>query len=146
MAKYVERGGVVLFETPGGQGEFTASAEAMAESVFGQAPQSINSSRIVTGEGLPKGQRLARIGYRPFAVQQFGIGETAPRLLGIAPDGQIATRAVQPGGSQPGAPGSAVLGGARLPAGQRPRADGEHRGACAAAFESRVAGPGGAAG
>jgi hypothetical protein len=80
---FAAAGGTVLFETPGGRGEFTVAAEKALEAAFSQAPQSINASRIVTGEGLAGAANLSSIDYRPFAIQAFGTRETAPRLRGI---------------------------------------------------------------
>ena len=85
---YVEGGGVILFETPGGRGDFTREAETMAESLFGSKPQRLVDTRIVTGDGLDGAARLSTIGYRPYAQQVFAAPETTPRLRGLIVDGQ----------------------------------------------------------
>jgi hypothetical protein len=87
---YVEGGGVILFETAGGRGPFALAAEQMCRELLGDLvgpPQALGPSRIVTGEDLPGAPDLARVEYRPFAVEAFGARETRPRLQGMAIDG-----------------------------------------------------------
>lgn len=81
---YVERGGTILFETPGGGGGFTESAEQMAGALFGRPIESMVYSRIISGEGLDNGANLARLEYRPFSMNVFGTRETSPRLRGMS--------------------------------------------------------------
>lgn len=85
---YVESGGVILFETPGGRGEFAASAERMMQELFGQAPSPLGNSRIITGLGLPDAANLARVDYRPYSLQTFATRENSPRLRGIVINGE----------------------------------------------------------
>ena len=87
---YVEANGVVLFETPGGRGNFTASAEKTVGEIFGKPVESVLRTRIISGDGLANARNLGRVDYRPFALQAFGTRETAPRLRGmiVKPGGQ----------------------------------------------------------
>jgi hypothetical protein len=86
---YVERGGVILFETPGGRGGFTASAEtAMLQTFAGASVRTLRRSRIVTGDGLPGADNLSRLEYRPYALEAFAARETTPRLRGLVIDGE----------------------------------------------------------
>ncbi|MCZ6836141.1 MAG: DUF4159 domain-containing protein [Planctomycetota bacterium] len=81
IKRYVEHGGVILFETTGGMGEFTLSSETMATTLFGGAIQSTLRTSIVTGEDLEPAPVLTRIGYRPYSLlEAFGARETTPRL------------------------------------------------------------------
>jgi hypothetical protein len=89
---YVQAGGVILFETAGGRGPFTESAEQMCRAALGDiadGPRLLTSDRIITGEGLPEasGRNLARVRYRPYTVEVFGGRETRPRLQGMFIDG-----------------------------------------------------------
>jgi hypothetical protein len=83
------RGVSVLFETTGGRGDFTASAEAMAEAAMAAPLVSAAGSRILTARDLPGAAPLDRVEYRAFALASFGARETAPRLRGIAVDGEL---------------------------------------------------------
>ncbi len=88
---YVKAGGVILFETPGGMGDFTRSAESACRTIFQGAAgpiQPLLRSPIITAEGLEGAARLARVGYRPFAQEVFGARETRPRLRGMIIDGR----------------------------------------------------------
>jgi hypothetical protein len=87
---YVDAGGVILFETPGGRGPFTHAAEQMCREIFHEAAgaQALLQTRIITGEGLPGAERLSRVEYRPFALDAFGARETTPRLRGLSIEGQ----------------------------------------------------------
>jgi hypothetical protein len=87
---YVERGGVILFETAGGRGPFTQSAEAMCRELLGDVADParvVADSRIVTGEGLPDAVNVSRVDYRPYAADLYGARETRPRLQGMAIEG-----------------------------------------------------------
>lgn len=88
IAAYIKSGGVILFETPGGRGAFTASAEQMATTLFNKPIQSVLHSRIITGEGLPGAVDVSRCEYRPYALQLFGARETGPRLRGMTVSGE----------------------------------------------------------
>ncbi len=88
IGAYVEAGGVILFETPGGRGDFTRSAEAVCTEIFGQPVRSLLRNRIITAEGLAGGVRLSRLDYRPFAFEVFSARETRPRLRAIFVNGQ----------------------------------------------------------
>lgn len=83
---YITSGGVILVETPGGRGEFTASVEEMAAALFEKPLESVLRTRIITGEDLPTANDLTQVEYRPFTLQTFGTRETAPRLRGITID------------------------------------------------------------
>ena len=85
---YVVAGGVILFETPGGRGGFTRSAEDMAQALFGIMAQRLVDTRVVTGDGLRGASNLARVAYRPYAQQVFAAHEMTPRLRGLVIDGQ----------------------------------------------------------
>jgi hypothetical protein len=85
---YITAGGVILFETPGGRGDFTRSAEDMAQALFGARIQRMLDTRVVTGDGLSGASNLARVRYRPYAQQVFAAHETTPRLRGLIIDGQ----------------------------------------------------------
>ncbi len=88
LRQYLEGGGVAFFETPGGLGNFTASAEQMATELFHKPLTSLLRHKIITGEGLPMAVNAAKAEYRPFAFQNFGTREITPRLRGmIAKDG-----------------------------------------------------------
>lgn len=80
---YVHNGGVVLFETAGGGGDFTSAAEAALEAASGGRIEPLIRTRIITGEGIKGAKDLTQVEYRPFALQAFGTRDTAPRLRGI---------------------------------------------------------------
>ncbi len=89
IRQYVDAGGVILFETPGGRGGFTRSAEEACAEIFVDSPvHSMLRSRVITGAGLPGAARLSRLEYRPFALEVFASRETTPRLRGMVIDGQ----------------------------------------------------------
>ncbi|MHC4108182.1 MAG: DUF4159 domain-containing protein, partial [Planctomycetota bacterium] len=89
IRRYVEAGGVILFETPGGRGGFTRSAEEACAEIFGDNPvHSMLRSRVITGAGLPGAARLSRLDYRPFALEVFAARETTPRLRGMVIEGE----------------------------------------------------------
>lgn len=88
LRSYINSGGVVLFETPGGRGDFTLSAEQACTDIFGAPIRSLIRHRIVTGRGLRGAARLNRLEYRPYSFEVFGARETMPRLRGMIIDGQ----------------------------------------------------------
>jgi len=83
IKSYIESGGMILFETPGGRGGFTASAEEAMTNAFGRPIESLMRSRIINGAGIEWAADLSRIEYRPFSLQAFGGRETTPRLRGM---------------------------------------------------------------
>jgi hypothetical protein len=85
---YVQSGGVILFETPGGRGEFTSSVEQMLETAYGELPKTLGNSRIITGTEMPNAANLSRVDFRPYSLQAFATRENSPRLRGIIIDGQ----------------------------------------------------------
>jgi len=80
---FVNAGGIILFEAPGGRGGFTASAEETMTKALGRPIESLVRTRLVTGEGMKGAADLSRIEYRPFSLQIFGGRETTPRLRGM---------------------------------------------------------------
>jgi hypothetical protein len=88
ITAYVESGGTVLFETPGGRGAFTVSAEAMAARTFEKPIRALLRSAIISGEALEGGKEMSRVDYRPFAFEHFGARETSPRLRAMTIDGE----------------------------------------------------------
>lgn len=80
---YVENGGLILFETPGGQGKFTLSAEKVCSEIFGSSIRSLLRHRIITGQDMQGAAKLRRLEYRPFSFESFGGRETTPRLRGM---------------------------------------------------------------
>ena len=80
---YVNSGGVILFETPGGQGKFTLSAEKMCSELFESSIRSLLRHRIITGQDMQGAAKLRRLEYRPFSFESFGGRETKPRLRGM---------------------------------------------------------------
>ena len=85
---FIEARGVILFETPGGRGGFTRSAEDMAQALFEIKAQRLVDTRVVTGDGLTGASNLTQVRYRPYAQQVFAAHETTPRLRGLVIDGQ----------------------------------------------------------
>jgi hypothetical protein len=85
---YTLAGGVMLFETTGGRGDFAASAEIALANHLGIPARSLSRSRMITGDGLDGAAKLSRLDFRPYAQEVFGSRETAPRLRGIVIDGQ----------------------------------------------------------
>ena len=83
------RGGLILFETPGGMGRFTESAEAIAEKLFGQPAVPLLRHPILTGEGLVGGTKLTTGDYGAYCAVVFGARETMPRLRGMELDSQV---------------------------------------------------------
>ncbi|MCH7799286.1 MAG: DUF4159 domain-containing protein [Planctomycetes bacterium] len=88
LRTFVGDGGTVLFETPGGGGDFTLSAERMAAKVFGVRVDPLLRERVVSGRGLPGGHNLTRVEYRPYSFEIFGGVEESLRLRGATIDGR----------------------------------------------------------
>ncbi len=85
---FVNAGGTVLFETAGGRGGFTVSAEAMAARKFAQPIRALLRGPIVTGEGLEGGANVSEADYRPFSFEHFGARETSLRLRAMTIAGE----------------------------------------------------------
>lgn len=85
IAPYVRSGGNILFETVGGRGAFTVSAEKQFAELF-NPPQPMMTGPIITGENLDGATSAKRVEYRPFALEVFGGRETTPRLRAILID------------------------------------------------------------
>lgn len=81
---YVEAGGVILFETPGGRGDFAQSVQQTLGESFARTAQSLLRSSIITGEGIDGALNLTRLDYRPYTMEILGTRETMPRLRGFA--------------------------------------------------------------
>ncbi|HVP73128.1 MAG TPA: hypothetical protein VMS30_05275, partial [Phycisphaerales bacterium] len=86
---YVEAGGVILFETPGGSGgprdaQFCPTAEQACADLFQRPVETIQRGRVLTGEGVDGAVDCSRVEWRPYALQVFGSRDSAPRLQGIA--------------------------------------------------------------
>lgn len=83
LKDYITNSGVILFETPGGQGRFTLSAEEVCSEIFSSSIRSLLRHRIITGQGMRGAAKLRRLEYRPFSFESFGGRETMPRLRGM---------------------------------------------------------------
>ena len=85
---YVRGGGTILFESTGGNGAFTASAESVARELFGAPVRSVLRDPIVTGDGIDKATSVRRVEYRPYALREvFAARETRCRLRAVRVDG-----------------------------------------------------------
>jgi hypothetical protein len=80
MQQYVNRGGTILVETPGGRGVFAEKAEEALAALFNRPITLLRDYPIITGVGLAGGEDCTTVRYRPFALQTFGALETKPRL------------------------------------------------------------------
>lgn len=83
---YVEAGGVILFETPGGskESQFSPTAEQACADLLQRPVENIARSRIITGEGVDGAVDCTKVEWRPYALQVFGSRDATPRLQGIA--------------------------------------------------------------
>jgi hypothetical protein len=88
VRRYVDEGGVILFETPGGAGAFTISAEQTIAREYRRPIRSLMRHAVITAEGVPGATPLGRVEYRPFAMEIFGARESKPRLRGMRFDGE----------------------------------------------------------
>jgi hypothetical protein len=86
--RFVESGGIILFETPGGSGAFTVSAEQMIARTLGKPIRSLTRHAVITADGVPRAAPLGRVEYRPYALEIFGARETKPRLRGVRINGE----------------------------------------------------------
>jgi hypothetical protein len=84
----VEEGGVILFETAGGRGEFASAAEATLQELLGVQAQPMLRDPIITGEGVEPLQPLNHMEYRAYSRQELGARESSPRLRGMTIDGK----------------------------------------------------------
>jgi hypothetical protein len=86
VKRYIDSGGVIIFETAGGakMSEFTASAEQMCADLFKRPVESLVQNRVLTGEGLAGAVDCSRVEYRPYALQVFASRDTSPRLQGMS--------------------------------------------------------------
>lgn len=80
---------ILLFETPGGRGGFTESAEKMAADLLDSEITPLSHHAIITGEGLEGAGRLSTVGYRQYSFEVFGDRETIPRLAGMEHAGRM---------------------------------------------------------
>lgn len=85
---HIAKGGVIVFETAGGIGDFATSAREMLMKAFPeQRIRPINfQSEVITGDGIG-GYDVANINYRNYAVLRMG-RLRAPRLLMMEFDGK----------------------------------------------------------
>lgn len=90
IARYVEQGGTILFETAGGLGAFAQAAEEQMAVAFSASAESLLRHRVITGEALEGAASLERVEYRPYTLNVIGSLDTAPRLRGIHIDGRAA--------------------------------------------------------
>ncbi|MDY7110568.1 MAG: DUF4159 domain-containing protein [Planctomycetota bacterium] len=86
---FARAGGLILFETPGGRGDFTLSAEQMAARLFEAPVRPLLRDPVITGRGVQGASDLTRLNYRPYAREVFGARETTPRLTGMELDGGL---------------------------------------------------------
>jgi len=87
---YVERGGTILFETPGGQDGFADAAEKAMQDAFGTPAKLMTEQPILTGQGINGADDVRTVEYRPYLLQALGARDVAPRLRGIVVDGRPA--------------------------------------------------------
>lgn len=72
---YTERGGTVLVETVGGQGDFAKNIEAQLQQALGSAPFPLAADQpIISGQGLTGGTDCRRIDYRRYTVITLSLG------------------------------------------------------------------------
>lgn len=83
---YVEAGGVILFETPGGSkvAQFSPAAEQACADLLQRPVESIARTRVITGERIEGAVDCTKVEWRPYALQVFGSRDAAPRLQGIS--------------------------------------------------------------
>lgn len=89
LAKYVEQGGTVLFETVGGVGAFGRSAEEFAESFMpgGRFRRPVRHP-VITGQTLGGGVDCSNVAYRLYSLERFGGREPRPRLRALHETGR----------------------------------------------------------
>jgi hypothetical protein len=87
IQRFVEDGGVILFETVGGRGGFAQSAEQQLAEVFGRSAEPLVRHAVITGEGLAHAADCTSLNYRPFSLQILGAIDTTPRLRGMMVNG-----------------------------------------------------------
>jgi len=90
LLAYVDRGGVVLFETVGGVGDFARSAEqAMASLYPGCRFRRMDRHSVVTGDGIDGGTDCSQMSYRLFSYEHLGGRQVRPRLRGLSGDERV---------------------------------------------------------
>lgn len=87
IQRYVQDGGVILFETAGGRGRFAHAAEKQLAAAFGRLARPLVQDSIITGEFSPHAINCSTLDYRPYSLQVLGGIDTTPRLRGIVIDG-----------------------------------------------------------
>ena len=81
IKQYVERGGTLLIETVGGQGQFSRSLETQLSELLGQRTVPLRGSDpVISGDGLPDGLDNRRALYRPYMVLRFK-PDPSPKLV-----------------------------------------------------------------
>ena len=80
---FVNAGGVILFETTGGRGGFTAGAEQKMQALLGKPVRSLLRHVVISGDDIAGSQPMRRVEYRPFSREVFGARESAARLRGM---------------------------------------------------------------
>ncbi len=82
LKRYLDGGGIALFETVGGIGSFASEAEGLIEAMYPSAGRFRTALRhpVVTGEGLPEATDCSRAVYRLFSVETMGARDNRPRL------------------------------------------------------------------
>ena len=81
IKQYVERGGTILIETIGGQGQFSRSLETQLSELLGQRAVPLRGSDpVISGDGLPDGLDNRRALYRPYMVLRFK-PDPSPKLV-----------------------------------------------------------------
>jgi hypothetical protein len=89
LKRYVDEGGVVLFEAAGGNAEFAdAVADALRAAYPGRDVRPISLDHpVISGDDLPQGFDNTEVDYRMFALYRMG-RITTPRLQAITIDGE----------------------------------------------------------
>ena len=79
--------GTVLFETAGGRGAFTSSAETVAAKLFARPLRPVTGTALATGDAIHGGFDLRHVGWRAYSVEVFGARETVLRVQSMQFDG-----------------------------------------------------------
>jgi len=88
IKQYVEAGGMILFETTGGRGDFTLAVERTAVDIFSKVARPLRRSALITGENIENASDITRVTWRPYALQIFGTEERANRLRATRIEGE----------------------------------------------------------
>lgn len=78
---FTDKGGTVLFEASGGNGEFASSAEVELNKIYGAPPVLVKKDHAMYGADL-------KVEYRPFNIMSIG-NPLAPALRGVEKDGRF---------------------------------------------------------